>query len=94
MEDDCVQSAINPKEWGAKEMKRILLIIGLLVTISNLSVGIAYSALCLGSGGGRACGTTCRTNSDGTCSCTGSCTAEEIKWVEGAGKGDEELLAE
>jgi hypothetical protein len=87
-----MQLAIRIARGGHRDMKRILFAIGLLVTLCNLTVGIAYSALCLGSGGGRACGTTCRTNSDGTCSCTGSCTAEEIKWVEGAGKGGEELL--
>lgn len=75
-------------------MKRILLALALLVTIGNLSIGIAYSAICQ-SGGARACGTKCTTSSNGSCTCEGTCTADEIKWVEGAGKGDDdELLLE
>lgn len=75
-------------------MKRILFALGILVTACNLTVGVAYSALCQSSGGARACGTTCTVGGNGQCACTGTCTADEMKWVEGASKGDDELLAE
>jgi hypothetical protein len=73
-------------------MKRVLLAIGVLVTVCNLMAGVSYSALCQSSGGSRACGTTCTVGGNGQCACTGTCTADEMKWVEGAGKGGEDLL--
>lgn len=75
-------------------MKRILLALAIAVTVSNLTIGIGYSAVCQSSGGVRACGKDCVIYPDGGCNCTGTCTADEMKWVEGAGKGDEELLLE
>ena len=77
-------------------MRRIALTVALLITACNLTAGVAYAALCMGSGGGRACGTTCTSEANGTCTCSGSCNSEELKWVEGAGKGgdEEELLAQ
>lgn len=73
-------------------MKKVLFTLGVLITACNLTIGAAYAALCLGSNGERACGSTCTTNSNGTCTCTGGCSADEIKWVGGAGKGDDEEL--
>lgn len=75
-------------------MKSVLLTLGALLTACNLMIGIANSAVCEGSNGGRACGTSCAVFPDGRCACQGSCTAAEMKWVEGGSKGDEELLAE
>lgn len=66
-------------------MKKLILAIALLVTASNLAVGVVYAAVCSGSNGGRACGQECTGRADGGCSCTGSCSADELKWVDGAG---------
>ena len=66
--------------------RKILLAAALLVSAFNLTVGIAYSAVCISSGGARACGQACTTLSDGSCGCQGSCTKEERDWVAG-GKG-------
>lgn len=74
-------------------MKKILFTLGVLITACNLAISIAYSAVCEGANGGRACGSFCViTPNDGRCVCAGSCTADEMKWVGGAGKDDEELL--
>lgn len=70
--------------------RRILLAIALIITTCNLSIGIAYSAVCISSGGARACGQGCTTLSDGSCGCQGTCTKEERDWVSGA-KGAAEL---
>lgn len=66
-------------------MKKLILTLVLLVTASNLAVGVAYSAVCSGTNGGRACGSECSALANGGCACTGSCTADEMKWVDGAG---------
>lgn len=66
-------------------MKKMLLALALLVTASNLAVSVAYAAVCSGSNGGRACGQECSAMANGGCACTGSCTADEMKWVDGAG---------
>jgi hypothetical protein len=70
--------------------RKILLTVALIVTACNLTVGIAYSAVCQSSGGARACGKECATQSDGSCGCTGECTKEERDWVAAAGKKDDE----
>lgn len=75
-------------------MKKALLGLAALLTACNLTLGIAYSAVCQSTGGARACGERCTVMADGGCLCTGGCTAEELKWVDGAHKGEEELLAE
>jgi hypothetical protein len=75
-------------------MKRILLSIGIVLTACNLSLGIAYAAVCESTSGARACGQTCAAAADGNCACFGSCTADELKWVEKKGGGDEEMLIE
>jgi len=67
-------------------LKKTLLGLAILVTASNLAAGVAYASVCIGSGGARLCGSTCATNSAGSCVCEGSCTADEMKWVAG-GKG-------
>jgi hypothetical protein len=64
--------------------RKILLAVALIVTACHLTV--AYSAVCISSGGARACGEQCTTLSDGSCGCQGSCTKEERDWV-GGGKG-------
>lgn len=63
--------------------RKILLAVVLIVTACNLTVGIAYSAVCISSGGARACGQSCTTLSDGSCGCRGTCTKEERDWVAG-----------
>lgn len=68
-------------------MKKILLTLGLLITVSNLTIGIVYSAKCQTTGGTRVCGQYCQATAGGGCECDGACTAEETKWVEGAGGG-------
>ena len=65
-------------------MKKIVLSIAILLTAGNLAAGVVYAAVCQGSGGGRACGSICTGMADGACGCTGSCTADELKWVDGA----------
>lgn len=74
-------------------MKKLFMAIAIAVTVSNLTIGIGYAAVCQSTKKVRACGTTCATNPDGTCACSGDCTAAERDWVTGA-KADEELLAE
>ncbi len=63
--------------------RKIILAVALIVTACNLTVGIAYAAVCQSSGGARACGTSCATLSDGSCGCQGTCTKEERDWVSG-----------
>lgn len=63
--------------------RKILLAVAVVVTACNLTVG-AYSAVCISSGGARACGEACTTLSDGSCGCRGTCTKEERDWVGGA----------
>ncbi len=77
-------------------MRKIVLTIALAVTACNLALGVAYAAVCESRGGARACGSNCAADSNGHCICSGSCTADELNWVDGANKGggDEELLAE
>lgn len=66
--------------------RKILFAVALIVTACNLTAGIAYSAVCISSGGARACGAQCATLSDGSCGCQGPCTKEERDWVaEGRG---------
>jgi hypothetical protein len=72
-------------------MKKIWLSLAIAVTACNLTIGIGYAAVCQSSKGARACGTTCATNPDGTCACTGGCSTEERNWV-GGSKGDEDEL--
>jgi hypothetical protein len=72
-------------------MKRVILGLAILVTASNLAVGVAYAAACLGTSGGRHCGTKCVSMPDGSCECQGGCTASEQQWVNA---GSKELIAE
>jgi len=73
-------------------MKKILLSLAIAITACNLTIGIGYAAVCQSNKGARACGTACISYSDGTCGCTGSCTADELTWVAGAkGGGEDEL---
>jgi hypothetical protein len=62
-------------------MKKIFLSLAIAITASNLTIAIGYAAVRQSIKGARACGTTCATNPDGTCACTGECTAEERAWV-------------
>jgi len=68
-------------------MKKLVLALALLVTASNLAVGVAYAAVCRSSGGARSCGASCTPGADGSCTCTGSCTKEEYDWVAGGSGG-------
>lgn len=67
-------------------MKKIILSLALLITGSNLALGVVYAATCTGSGGSRLCGKTCGKASDGSCVCEGSCTKAEMDWVAGGGQ--------
>lgn len=64
-------------------MKKTILTLALLITASNLALGVVYAATCTGPGGSRLCGKTCTKASDGTCICEGSCTKAEMDWVAG-----------
>ncbi len=73
-------------------LKRILLGLAIMLTAANLAAGAAYAAICQSSGGARSCGLACQTNSNGSCSCTGECSATERNWV--AGSGDKVAMME
>jgi len=64
-------------------MKKFILAIALLVTASNLAVGVVYAAVCESSKGARACGSGCTVLADGGCGCQGTCSAAELDWVSG-----------
>lgn len=64
-------------------MKKTILTLAVLITASNLALGVVYAATCTGPGGSRLCGTTCRRASDGACACEGTCTKAELDWVAG-----------
>ena len=66
--------------------KRVLLGLVALAASLSISIGVAYGAACESAGGGRACGSDCSATADGGCRCTGSCSADELKWVDGAKK--------
>ena len=65
-------------------MRKQLLTVALVVTALNLTIGVAYAAVCQSTGGARFCGSTCVATSGGGCQCTGGCTADERNWVGGA----------
>lgn len=67
-------------------MKKVILGLAILLTASNLAVGVAYAAACMGTNGTRNCGPTCATAPDGSCGCEGSCSAEERAWVNAGSK--------
>ena len=67
-------------------MKKTILTLALLITASNLAVGITYAAICTAPGGARLCGATCSKTSNGACACEGSCTKAEMDWVAGGGQ--------
>lgn len=69
-------------------MKKVLLGLGVLVTICNLTIGVAYSAVCQESTGGRLCGTECTASAGGKCYCSGQCTEAELQWLESGGGGE------
>lgn len=66
-------------------LKKTLLGLAFALTVANLAAGAAYAAICQSTGGARVCGLACVTQPGGTCLCEGSCSADELKWVEGAG---------
>ena len=66
-------------------LKKTLLGLAITLTAANLAAGAAYAAICQSSGGSRSCGLACQTNSGGSCSCTGECSASERDWVAGSG---------
>lgn len=67
-------------------MKKTILTLALMITGSNLALGVVYAATCTGPGGSRLCGETCSKGSDGQCVCQGSCTKAERDWVAGGGQ--------
>ena len=72
-------------------MKKIVLLVAIAVTAANLTLGVAYAAVCQDTTGNRSCGTTCQTAGSGKgCQCTGDCTDAERNWVGGAKAGEEE----
>jgi hypothetical protein len=66
-------------------LKKMLLSLAILVTAANVAAVAVYAGVCQSSGGARACGSTCATQPGGSCVCEGSCSADELKWVAGAG---------
>lgn len=72
-------------------MKKTVLTLALLITGSNLALGIVYAATCTGPGGSRLCGTTCSKAADGSCVCQGNCTRAEMDWVAGGGQAAAEI---
>jgi hypothetical protein len=48
-------------------MKKVILGLALLVTASNLAVGVVYASVCESSNGVRACGNLCTVLTDGGC---------------------------
>lgn len=66
-------------------MKKLASALGLLVVLVGITVG-SYAAFCKDSQGNKFCGHTC-SGSGTTCSCTGECSAAELKAL----GGDEEL---
>ena len=57
-------------------MKRTFLLVCLLLTLCNISFGIAYGCTCTSKGGSVCCGRTCVANPNGTCTCGGRCPNE------------------
>jgi hypothetical protein len=62
-------------------MRKMFLLGLLLVTFSNVAVGV-YAATC-SKGGARFCGGTCGKTANGDCVCEGTCTSAEMDWVAG-----------
>lgn len=73
---------VNFANGGINKMRKMVLLAALLLTISNISVGV-YAATCTGRGGGRVCGSTCGKNGNGDCVCEGTCSSAEMNWVAG-----------
>lgn len=71
-------------------MKKIILTLALLITGSNLALGVVYAATCTGAGGSRLCGSVCGKLPNGQCVCDGTCTSAEMNWVANGGSGDDE----
>ena len=74
-------------------MKKVILGLALLLTASNLAVGVAYASVCESSNGVRGCGNICTVLTDGGCGCSGSCSSAELDWVAG-GKPKAAAMAE
>jgi len=74
-------------------MKKIVLGIAIAVSMGNLAIGITYAAACQDAHGDRFCGSACVTGAGATCSCSGTCSDAERKWV-GANPKDAEELEE
>jgi hypothetical protein len=55
-------------------MKKLLMMLAILVTLSNVSLGVAYACSCTDNKKKTCCGSTCSANADGSCSCSGACT--------------------
>jgi hypothetical protein len=75
-------------------MKKIILTLALLITASNLALGVVYAATCTGAGGSRLCGSVCAKVASGQCVCDGTCTKAEMDWVANGGSGGDEELEE
>lgn len=65
-------------------MKKVILGLAILLTASNLAVGVVYAAVCESSNGARACGSGCTVLADGGCGCSGTCSGAELDWVAGS----------
>lgn len=66
-------------------MRKLVLTMALVVSATNLAIGVSYAATCQSTKGARACGTTCVATAGGACECTGACSKEEREWVGGGG---------
>ena len=61
-------------------MRRFLMIVGLVITLSNVGLGIAYACSCTDAFGGCTAtgkGATCGHNAQGLCVCTDGAPLEE-----------------
>ena len=54
-------------------MKKILMIVSLLVTLTNFTFGVVYGCTCTVRGGSSCCGSTCTPQPNGACICKGAC---------------------
>ena len=55
-------------------MKKLLMMLAIVVTLSNVTLGVAYACSCTDTKKKTCCGSVCSANADGTCTCSGACS--------------------